>query len=82
LTIIVTIFNDNDSASESSLALTANGPEEYSFHDTQPVNVSAGKFMEYSFTWIVPDAAGTYLVEVELAPAQLTAYDAAWLAVS
>jgi hypothetical protein len=29
----------------------------------------------------VPDVAGTYVVEVGLVPAQLTAYDAAWLEV-
>ena len=37
---------------------------------------------EYRFSWSIPDVAGTYVVEVGVVPAQLTAYDTAWLAVN
>ena len=39
------------------------------------------KIKDYSFSWVVPDSAGTYVVEVGLVPTQLTAYDAVWLEV-
>jgi hypothetical protein len=45
------------------------------------VAVGAGEVKDYGFSWVVPNIAGTYFVEVGLAPAQLTAYDAAWLEV-
>ena len=34
---------------------------------------------EYSFSWDIPNAAGKYVVEVELVPSMLTAYDTVWL---
>jgi dipeptidyl aminopeptidase/acylaminoacyl peptidase len=82
LTLSVTIFNDKGLVLASSLTLTVSGPEEYGFHDMQPVSVPAGKVREYSFNWATPNTAGTYVVEVGLAPAQLTAYDATWLRVT
>ena len=36
----------------------------------------------YRFSWSIPNVAGTYMVEVSLIPAQLTAYDTAWLEVN
>jgi hypothetical protein len=82
LTLSVTVFNDNGPVLASSLTLTVSGPEKYGFHDMQPINVPAGKVRECSFSWTAPHAAGTYVVEVGLAPAHLTAYDAAWLRVN
>jgi pimeloyl-ACP methyl ester carboxylesterase len=81
LTYSVTVFNEGLDL-DSSLTLTVTGPGNYGFYDMQPVNVAAGTFREYSFGWTVPNAAGTYVAEVGLAPAQLTAYDATWLKVS
>ena len=37
---------------------------------------------DYSFSWIVLDAAGSYVVEVSLVSPMLTAYDVAWLEVA
>ena len=79
LTVCVTVFNDNGPALESSLTLTATGPEKYGFYDMQPVSVAAGEVREYSFSWDVPDVAGSYMVEASVVPPQLTAYDAVWL---
>jgi hypothetical protein len=42
----------------------------------------ADEVEDYSFSWVVPDVAGTYMVEVDLVPARLSAYDAAWLVVA
>jgi hypothetical protein len=53
--------------------------EGYYFYDFQPLSVAANGVAEYGFGGVVPDAAGTYVVEVGLVPAQLTAYDAVWL---
>ena len=44
--------------------------------------VAADEVKDYSFSWVVPDVAGTYIVEVGLVPAHLTAYNAAWLRVA
>jgi hypothetical protein len=63
----------------STLTLTITGPGGYSFYNFQPINVSANGITEYSFSWVVPDAKGTYIVETSLVPMQLTAYDAKWL---
>lgn len=82
LTLSVTVFNDNGFDLASSLTLTVTGAETYGFYDMQPISVAAGEVREYSFSWAVPNAAGTYVVEVGLAPAKLTAYDAAWLDVN
>jgi hypothetical protein len=46
------------------------------------VAVGANEVKDYSFNWVVPDVAGTYIVEVGLVPAQLTAYDTTWLKVN
>jgi hypothetical protein len=50
--------------------------------DFQLIATAAGEVKDYSFSWVVPDASGKYVVEVGLVPAQLTAYDAAWLEVA
>ena len=78
----VTVLNQQNPMLETSLALTITGPGDYSFYDFQPINVSANGFGEYTFTWSVPDFAGTYVVETNLVPAQLTAYDAKWIEAS
>ena len=79
LTLTVTVFNELNPALDSTLALTVTGPSGYYQYDFQPVAVAAGEVKDYSFTWAVPQAAGTYVVEVSLVPAQLTAYDTVWL---
>jgi len=43
--------------------------------------VAADAVGEFGFGWVVPDVAGTYVVEVSLVPPLLTAYDAVWLEV-
>lgn len=65
-----------------NLSLTVRGFECLLIYDFQLITVSADTVGEFSFNWIVPDAAGTYVVEVGLVPAQLTAYDAGMLNVS
>ena len=82
LTLTVTVFNELNPALDSTLALTVTGPGGYYHYDFQPVAVAADEIKDYSFSWVVPDVAGTYVVEVGLVPAQLTAYDAAWLKIS
>jgi hypothetical protein len=66
---------------KTTLTLTITGPGGYSFFDFQPINVSANSVGEYSFSWLVPNVEGTYMVETSLVTAQLTAYDAKWVAV-
>ncbi len=46
-----------------------------------PITVTSNSVSEYSFNWNIPNVAGTYVVEVGLVPAQLTACDVAWLVV-
>ena len=75
----VNVFNQLNPVLGSSLTLTVTGPSNYGYFDVQPISVPAGTVGEYSFGWVVPDVAGTYVVEVELVPLQLTAYDVAWL---
>jgi subtilisin family serine protease len=82
LTLKVTVFNELNPALESTLALTINGPGGYYHYDFQSVAIEAKKVKDYSFVWNVPVVTGTYVVEVGLVPAQLTAYDAAWLNVT
>jgi hypothetical protein len=82
VTFTVNVFNQLDPALGSSLTLTVNGPSDYGYFDVQPISVPAGAVGEYSFDWVVPDVAGTYVVEVELAPSLLTAYDTSWLKVA
>jgi pimeloyl-ACP methyl ester carboxylesterase len=82
VTFTVNVFNQMDPALGSSLTLTVTGPGNYGYFDVQPISVPAGTVREYSFVWVVPNGAGTYVTEVTLIPAQLTAYDTAWLKVS
>ena len=81
LVLKVTVFNEMNPQFESTLTLTIIGADGYYLYDFQPVAVAAGEVKLYSFSWVVPDATGTYVVEVSLVPAQLTAYDAVWLTV-
>jgi hypothetical protein len=63
------------------LLLGAVLPLGFMFSGSAPV-ASGREFRPYySFSWVVPDVSGTYMVEVGLVPAQLTAYDVAWLEV-
>ena len=82
LTLFVTVFNEHNPALEGILTLTVSGAGEYGYFDFQTINVTANAVKEYSFDWNIPNVAGTYVVEVSLVPAQLTAYDAAWLKVT
>jgi subtilisin family serine protease len=82
VTFTANVFNQLHSALESTLTLTITGPGDYYYFDFQRINVTAEAVGEYSFAWVVPDVAGTYVVEVELVPSLLTAYDAIWLKVS
>jgi hypothetical protein len=74
------VLNDLSSSVESTLTLSVTGPGGYGYFDFDRINATSG-VIEYSFEWIVPNVAGTYVVEVSLIPPQLTAYDAAWLEV-
>jgi hypothetical protein len=64
------------------LILTVTGPGSCCYFDVQPISIQAENVGEYSFEWVVPNLAGKYVVEVGLAPAQLTAVDVAWLKVT
>ena len=77
----VTVLNQLNPEVEATLTLMITGPGGYGFYDFQPIDVSADAVREYSFDWSIPDVAGAYVVEVGLVPAQLTAYDTAWLKV-
>jgi pimeloyl-ACP methyl ester carboxylesterase len=79
VTFTVNVFNQMGPALNSSLTLTVTGSGNYGYFDVQPISVPAGTVGEFSFVWVVPDAAGTYVAEVGLAPPQLTSYDEAWL---
>ena len=81
LTLFVTVFNEYNPALDGILTLTISGVSEYCYFDFQTINVTENAVREYSFDWSTPDAAGAYVVEVGLVPAQLTAYDAKWVAV-
>ena len=76
---VVNMFNQLSPALESALTLTVTDPSGYYFFDFQGISVAADTISEFSFSWVVPDVAGTYVVEVSLVPPQLTAYDAVWL---
>ena len=82
LTLKVTVLNQLNPALESTLTLTVTGPGGYYQYDFQPVAVGANEIKDYSFSWVTPDVAGTYMVEVGLVPSQLTAYDTSWLKVT
>lgn len=77
----VDVFNQFNPALKSSLTLTVTSLGSYGYFDVQPINVPANTIREYTFSWSVPLASGTYVVEVGLSPAQLTAYDTVWLKV-
>jgi hypothetical protein len=78
----VEVFNQLNPILCSTLTLTITGPGGYSYYDFQPINVSANSAADYSFNWIVPDGKGTYIVETNLIPPQLTAYDSQWVKVT
>lgn len=78
---VVNVFNQLSPALESTLTLTVTGSSGYYFFDFQTISVAADAVSEFSFSWDIPDVAGTYVVEVSLVPTQLTAYDAVWLGV-
>jgi pimeloyl-ACP methyl ester carboxylesterase len=78
----VSVFNQRNPKFGSSLTLTVTGPGNYGYFEVQPMSVVAGAVEEYSFSWVVPNVAGKYVVEVELAPSMLTAFDTAWLKVN
>jgi hypothetical protein len=82
VTFSVDVLNQLGPPLNSTLTLTVTGPSGYHYFDFQTVNVTADSVWEYSFTWNVPNVAGTYVAEVGLVPPQLTAYDAAWLRVA
>jgi hypothetical protein len=82
VTLRVDVFSQLLQASESTLTLTITSQNGYYHFDFQRINVTAATVSEYSFAWVVPDVAGTYVVEVCLVPVQLTAYDTTWLKVS
>jgi subtilisin family serine protease len=81
LALTVTVFNEMNPEVNSTLSLTVTGPSDYYYFDVHAITVAADTVWEYRFTWIIPDVAGTYVVEASLIPLQLTAYDAAWLEV-
>ena len=82
LTFTVDVLNQLNPTLTSTMSLTINGPNSYSYFDFQKVNVTADTIGEYSFTWIVPNIAGTYVLEISLIPSQLTAYDSQWINVA
>jgi predicted esterase len=81
VTFTVNVFNQLGPSLGSSLTLTVTGPGNYGYFDVQPISVPAGSVGEYTFEWVVPNVAGKYVAEVDVVPAQLSAYDAAWLKV-
>jgi hypothetical protein len=82
VTFAVDVFSQLLQASESTLTLAITGQNGYYYFDFQRINATVDAGSEYSFAWVVPDVAGTYVVEVCLVPAQLAAYDMALLKVN
>ena len=82
VTFAVNVFSQLLQTSESTLTLTITSQNGYYYFDFQRINATVDALSEYSFVWVVPDVAGTYVVEVCLVPAQLTAYDMALLKVN
>jgi hypothetical protein len=78
----VTVLNQLNPSLNSTLSLTITGPGKYYYLDSQPINMSADSIKTFGFAWNIPAFAGTYAVEVNLVPTQLTAFDAAWLKVT
>ena len=81
ITLAVEVLNQLNPAFNSTLTLTVTGPNSYYYFDLQPISIPAGSVVQSSFSWVTPNVTGTYIAETGLAPAQLTAYDAAWLKV-
>jgi nitroreductase len=79
LSLVVNVFNQLNPELNSTLTFTVTGPSGYYDFDFQSVNVAADSVGEYSFSWVVPNVGGIYVVEIGLIPPSLTAYDAAWL---
>jgi Bacterial Ig domain/Calcineurin-like phosphoesterase len=79
VTFTVNVFNQENPPLMSTLYLTVTGPDNYGYIDSQQISVIANTVGEYSFGWVFPSIAGTYIVEVSLAPSQLSAYDSIWL---
>jgi predicted esterase/3',5'-cyclic AMP phosphodiesterase CpdA len=82
LILSVTVLNQANPALEGILTLTISGSGKYCYLDFQAINVTADSVREYSFEWNMPNVAGTYVLEVNIVPTQLTAFDAAWLKVT
>ena len=82
LTFVVSVLNQLNPPLEASLTLTVTGLEDYYHYDFQPIMVAADQVKDYSFSWVVPQFAGTYMIEASLVPAQLSAYDMLWLQVN
>jgi len=82
VTFSVTIFNQLNPALDTSLILTVTGPNGYHLCHPFPISVKANSAQEHSLSWVVPEAPGTYIAEVQLAPSSLTAYDTVWLKIS
>ena len=82
VTLTVDVLNQLNPSLNSTLFLIITGPNSYSYIDFQAVKVTADSVGEYNFAWTIPNAAGTYMVEVSLAPPSLTSYDSDWLQVS
>jgi hypothetical protein len=82
VTLTVNVLNKLNPSLDSTLTLTVTGPDGYYLFDFQRINVTADAVSEYSFTWDIPNVAGTYVVEAGLVPPQFTAYDAVWLKVA
>jgi hypothetical protein len=82
LNLGVTVLNQLNPPLNSTLTLTVTGPSYNYYYDFQSISVSADSVHEYSFIWNIPAVTGTYVVEVGLVPAELTAYDAKWIEVN
>lgn len=82
LTLKVTVDNELNPELDSTLTFSVTGPGGYYKYDFQPMAVGANEIKDNSFSWTTPDIAGTYMVEVSLIPAQLTAYDTSLIKVT
>lgn len=81
ITFSVTVFNRLNPPLDSSLVFTVAYPNGYYLCDPIPITVGADSVEEYNLWWVVPEALGTYVVEVHLTPSILTASDILWLEV-